>query len=111
ALDHGLVVRRRGGLHLRQHLAVARVDRLEHAGAGGLRPLAVAEVGTGFVFSQAEGGEDGMGHWTTPAGEWLGPAARTCRACRRALPAAAVPGSCGCVDWRPRHDSNVRPTP
>src|SRR5690606_36832450 len=44
------------------HFAVGRIDRLQHAGVGGLRPFAVAEVGARFVIGQAEGGEDGVGH-------------------------------------------------
>src|SRR5690606_18763500 len=63
ALDDLLVVLRRGGADAREHLAIGRVHRLQHAGAGPPGPFAVAEVGARFGVVEAERGEDGMGHW------------------------------------------------
>ena len=62
ALDDGVVVGLRGRLHPRQQLAVARVDRLQHPGIAGVRPLAAAKVGAGFGGVQTQGGEYGMNH-------------------------------------------------
>src|SRR5690606_30033942 len=63
ALDDGLVVLAAGGLDLRQHLAVGRVHRLQHPGAGGLRPLAIAQEGTGLVVAESERGKHRMRHF------------------------------------------------
>src|SRR5690606_33236755 len=63
APDDGFVVVAAGGLDLRQHLAVGRVHRLQHPGAGGLGPLAIAKVGARLVVAESERGKHRVGHF------------------------------------------------
>jgi hypothetical protein len=62
ALDDGLVVGVRAGVDARNDLVGAGIDRLEHTGIAGGRPLALAKIGAGIGLGQTEGGENRNGH-------------------------------------------------
>jgi len=53
-LHDQLVVRLGAGLNPRDDLVVAGVDRFQHTGVRGRRPLAIAKIGTGVAVGQAE---------------------------------------------------------
>ncbi len=62
ARDHEFVVGLAAGMDLGNHLVGGRIDRLQQAGVGGLRPFATAQVGAGIGLAKAECLEDVCGH-------------------------------------------------